>query len=67
MATPDGTSRPKWFTSSYSNGAGGECVQCAFTGDGIVVRDSKSEGGPEVFFGRWAWLAFVHAVRPGLG
>lgn len=36
--------RLAWFTSSYSNGAGGECVQCALAVGGAWVRDSKQAG-----------------------
>ncbi|MFF4655081.1 DUF397 domain-containing protein [Streptomyces sp. NPDC001381] len=55
--------RPSWFTSSYSNGAGGECVECSLTDDGTLVRDSKSAQGPEITFGSGAWLSFIHCVK----
>jgi len=48
-----------WFKSSYSNGAGGECVECAYIGDGALVRDSKWDGGPVVRIQARAWGAFV--------
>ncbi|MFD7873789.1 DUF397 domain-containing protein [Streptomyces sp. NPDC059766] len=35
-----------WFSSSYSNDAGGECVQGAWTEAGAVARDSKDLDGP---------------------
>lgn len=54
-------SRPVWFTSSYSNGAGGECVQCALTDRGALVRDSKSSEGPVVAVGGGSWRFFVKA------
>ncbi|MFJ3496448.1 DUF397 domain-containing protein [Streptomyces sp. NPDC086091] len=60
---------PGWFTSSYSNGAGGECLACASTGSvagrgrGVLVRDSKDAHGPVVDFGAAAWLGFVRDVR----
>ncbi|MEU8572675.1 DUF397 domain-containing protein [Streptomyces asoensis] len=66
-------SRPAWFTSSYSNGAGGECVECALTDDGALVRDSKRAGGPEIAVRSGAWRLFVRAasgrdgVRRGAG
>ncbi|MEU1512255.1 DUF397 domain-containing protein [Streptomyces sp. NPDC005811] len=56
-----------WFTSSYSNGAGGECVECAVRKGGILVRDSKSTTGLEISFGSRAWLDFIRTVKPGLG
>ncbi|MFF7789503.1 DUF397 domain-containing protein [Streptomyces sp. NPDC007991] len=53
-----------WFTSSYSNGAGGECVECAFTGGGALVRDSKVEAGV-IVVGSDAWRSFVQTVKRG--
>ncbi|WP_119294120.1 DUF397 domain-containing protein [Streptomyces sp. YIM 130001] len=53
-----------WRKSSYSNQAGGDCVEVA---DGlphlIPVRDSKVPHGAELTFGRGAWSAFISAVR----
>ncbi|MFD4575111.1 DUF397 domain-containing protein [Streptomyces sp. NPDC058417] len=60
---------PGWFTSSYSNGAGGECLACAATapveghGRSVLVRDSKDAHGPVVGFGEAAWTTFVRRVR----
>lgn len=54
-----------WFTSSYSNGAGGECVECAVTGDGASVRDSKCAGGPVVTVGGETWRSFVETLKGG--
>ncbi|WP_314223310.1 DUF397 domain-containing protein [Streptomyces zaehneri] len=62
-ATPGRKSRPAWFTSSYSNGAGGECVECALVDDGALVRDSKSAGGPEIAVRSGAWFSFLRAVK----
>ncbi|GGT14272.1 DUF397 domain-containing protein [Streptomyces chromofuscus] len=57
--------RPVWFKSSYSNGAGGECVECALTDAGALVRDSKRVGGSVVTVGRETWSCFVRAVKSG--
>ncbi|NEC85748.1 DUF397 domain-containing protein [Streptomyces sp. SID12501] len=54
---------PTWFTSSYSNGAGGECVECARTGDGALVRDSKSTGGPVIVVRGQGWQTFIRALN----
>ncbi|KOV64793.1 hypothetical protein ADL01_27715 [Streptomyces sp. NRRL WC-3618] len=54
-----------WFTSSYSNGAGGECVECALARDGALVRDSKAGGGPVIAVRGQSWEAFVRALRQG--
>ncbi|MFH0174924.1 DUF397 domain-containing protein [Streptomyces cacaoi] len=63
IAVPGRRSRPAWFTSSYSNGAGGECVECALMGDGALVRDSKGAGGPEIAVRSGAWSSFIAAVK----
>ncbi|MGA4842123.1 DUF397 domain-containing protein [Streptomyces sp. G45] len=45
-----------WFTSSYSNDQGGECVEAGRMRDGsMAVRDSKNPCGP----------AFVIPPPPG--
>ncbi|MDW4912252.1 DUF397 domain-containing protein [Streptomyces californicus] len=53
-----------WFTSSYSNGQGGECVEGARLGGTMMaVRDSKNrEGGVSIFLGA-SWAAFVEALK----
>ncbi|GLP65530.1 hypothetical protein RKD27_005693 [Streptomyces sp. SAI-126] len=53
---------PVWFRSSYSNGAGGECLECASTGDKVLVRDSKLEAGPVITLAGVAWHAFMGGV-----
>ncbi|MFJ8595672.1 DUF397 domain-containing protein [Streptomyces sp. NPDC093598] len=58
-----GSSRLVWFTSSYSNGAGGECVECALTGDGALVRDSKTKETQMIAVGGDAWRSFVETVK----
>ncbi|MET8180797.1 DUF397 domain-containing protein [Streptomyces sp. NPDC005336] len=53
-----------WHKSSYSNGAGGNCVERAsLGGDQTAVRDSKDPGGPVLGFSQGAWRDFVVAVR----
>ncbi|MEU9665238.1 DUF397 domain-containing protein [Streptomyces bobili] len=64
-ASTGGDARPTWFRSSYSNGAGGECVECAVSGRGALVRDSKQAGEHVVSIGSGAWCSFVRAVRDG--
>ncbi|MFF5522420.1 DUF397 domain-containing protein [Streptomyces coeruleorubidus] len=60
-----GSTRPVWFTSSYSNGAGGECVECALTGDGALVRDSKVPDARLIAVGNDAWGFFVQTLKRG--
>ncbi|MCW8383824.1 DUF397 domain-containing protein [Streptomyces justiciae] len=62
MTDTDGGRRPVWFRSSYSNGAGGECVECASTVEAVLVRDSKRETGPTITLGSDAWRAFLTGV-----
>lgn len=54
-----------WFTSSYSNGAGGECVECALADGGALVRDSKAGGGPVIAVRGPSWETFVRVLRQG--
>ncbi|MFD4258299.1 DUF397 domain-containing protein [Streptomyces sp. NPDC058534] len=54
-----------WIRSSYSNGAGGECVECAAGGDRIFVRDTKIGDSLMTSVGAAAWHAFTRAVRRG--
>ncbi|QWB28407.1 MULTISPECIES: DUF397 domain-containing protein [Streptomyces] len=54
-----------WFTSSYSNGAGGECVECALIEDGAFVRDSKVAASRVIAVGSDAWRSFVQTVKHG--
>ncbi|MFD7992222.1 DUF397 domain-containing protein [Streptomyces mexicanus] len=63
-ATP-GTGGPlRWFKSSYSSEEGGECVEVAFDGNAVHVRDSKQTalGGPALKVGSAAWTALLAAV-----
>ncbi|MEU4095058.1 DUF397 domain-containing protein [Streptomyces sp. NPDC026673] len=53
-----------WFTSSYSDDQGGNCVEVATTRNAVHVRDSKDPGGPVLSFTPAAWAAFV-AAAPG--
>ncbi|CAM5671963.1 hypothetical protein SALBM311S_06067 [Streptomyces alboniger] len=65
IAEPGDVGRPMWFTSTYSNGAGGECVECARIGTRALVRDSKSVGSPVVMVRSGAWSSFVEALSHG--
>ncbi|MFF3750057.1 DUF397 domain-containing protein [Streptomyces sp. NPDC002018] len=54
---------PRWRKSSYSNGAGGECVVVAeMTTGGVGVRDSKRSQGPRGVVRRGTWAGFVTAL-----
>ncbi|MGP4087978.1 DUF397 domain-containing protein [Streptomyces sp. KR55] len=62
-ALPNNSECPDWFRSSHSNGAGGECLECALNEDGALVRDSKSSGGTVIGVGNAAWRSFIDAVK----
>ncbi|MGW3102506.1 DUF397 domain-containing protein [Streptomyces sp. NPDC001100] len=55
----------QWFKSSYSGGSGTECVECAYTSYGALIRDSKDQSGSSFAVHRQAWLAFTQALRGG--
>lgn len=54
---------PQWRKSTYSNGAGGECVEVAELGGVTAVRDSKVPDGPRIAIPGAAWADFVGALR----
>ncbi|MER8220087.1 DUF397 domain-containing protein [Streptomyces sp. NPDC094143] len=54
-----------WFTSSYSNGAGGECVECALIEDGALVRDTKVAEAHVISVGCDAWRSFLQTLKCG--
>ncbi|MEW2573226.1 DUF397 domain-containing protein [Streptomyces sp. NPDC047070] len=58
-ARPATDAPSSWFKSSYSNGAGGECVECAHAVDTALVRDSKKAEGPVLSVRVHAWRAFI--------
>ncbi|MFJ8862193.1 DUF397 domain-containing protein [Streptomyces sp. NPDC102451] len=51
--------RRTWFTSSYSAGNGGDCVEVAATDTSVHIRDSKRPAGPVLAVGPGQWAAFV--------
>jgi len=48
-----------WFKSSYSGGNETECVECAYTSEGILLRDSKIRTGPIIAVRNHAWQGFI--------
>lgn len=56
---------PKFAKSTFSDG-GGECVEVAFTGGGVAVRDSKNRSGPVLWFSPSEWRAFLIGMRAGV-
>ncbi|WP_176968952.1 DUF397 domain-containing protein [Amycolatopsis xylanica] len=52
-----------WFKSSYSGGANNECVEVAYLGDGVGVRDTKDRVGDSLTLPPAAWAALLVAVK----
>lgn len=67
MITPQDTmpAEAGWFTSSYSNEAGGECVEAAHLPGRTAVRDSKNPVAGRLTFTNTAWKAFTERARTG--
>jgi hypothetical protein len=65
MNTEQSMGQPlRWFKSSYSGGAGGECVEIAALPASVYIRDSKDTGRGTFAVSPTAWSAFVtHACR----
>lgn len=52
----------QWRKSSYSDGAGNNCIEAAHFPNEIAVRDSKAPDGAALLFGRSSWSSFVAAA-----
>jgi Domain of unknown function (DUF397) len=52
-----------WRKSSRSTSNG--CVEVAFVGDRVAVRDSKDPGGAVLIFTAHEWASFLGGVRDG--
>jgi hypothetical protein len=50
-----------WRKSSFSgqDASNGACVEVAFVGPAVAVRDSKSPGTGMLSYPEWGWAAFV--------
>ncbi|GAA2680733.1 MULTISPECIES: DUF397 domain-containing protein [Actinoplanes] len=55
----------KWFKSARSGADSDNCVEVAFVGDAIAVRDSKNTSGPALIFTQAEWDAFVGGAKDG--
>jgi len=54
-----------WRKSSYSGGTGGDCVELARTGQGLLARDSKAPLSGMLSFADASASAFLTAVKGG--
>jgi hypothetical protein len=57
--------KAQWFKSSFSGGNDDNCVEVAFLGPDIAVRDSKDPSGPALIYSIEEWTAFMSGVRDG--
>ncbi|MGW3425655.1 DUF397 domain-containing protein [Streptomyces phaeochromogenes] len=69
MTNDDALQAPEWFTSSYSNDQGGQCVEAAHVRTGktseMWVRDSKNPNGGMFEFKSGPWMDFISSVASG--
>jgi hypothetical protein len=57
-----GPESPTWFKSSHSGSNGGDCVEVAFTGPAVGVRDTKDRTAGHLTVSGPAWDGLlVHA------
>jgi len=54
-----------WRKSSYSDGAGNNCIEAATFPTAVGVRDSKTPEGEALVFPIASWAAFVNAAGVG--
>jgi hypothetical protein len=55
----------EWRKSVRSGPYSDNCVEVAFVGDAIAVRDSKDPTGPVLVFTPGEWDAFVAGAKDG--
>ncbi|MGY0067888.1 DUF397 domain-containing protein [Streptomyces sp. QTS137] len=53
----------RWFTSSYSGGAGSDCVEVGFGGPLTSVRDSKAPQQGKLTVQTHTFAAFVNDLK----
>jgi hypothetical protein len=54
-----------WFTSSFSGGNGGSCVEVAFLPGAIAVRDTKDRDRTPHHYSAACWAEFLTGLRAG--
>lgn len=57
--------RAEWRKSTRSGPNCDNCVEVAFLGGAIAVRDSKNQSGPALVFTPDEWDAFVGGAKDG--
>ncbi|MFF3444125.1 DUF397 domain-containing protein [Streptosporangium sp. NPDC002721] len=63
MQQPDLSGAP-WRKSSLS-GEGASCVEMAFVGKDVAVRDTKDRDGGTLIFRRNDWTTFINGIKNG--
>jgi hypothetical protein len=58
-------SKAQWRKSARSGPYSDNCVEVAFVGSAIAVRDSKDPAGPVLVFTPGEWDAFVAGAKDG--
>jgi hypothetical protein len=53
-----------WIKSQASN-ASGDCVEVAWMGDGVAMRDSNNPTGPALRFTADEWVPFISGANLG--
>lgn len=52
----------QWFKSSHSSFETGNCVEAAFAGRAVLVRDSTAPDARTLAFGAGEWLEFLRSA-----
>jgi hypothetical protein len=65
MAESDRSTVLTWRKSAASGINGGECVEVAFDGHCVLVRDSKNRGSSPLALSVQAWRTFLSRVKAG--
>ncbi|MEU4557267.1 DUF397 domain-containing protein [Actinoplanes sp. NPDC023936] len=58
-------SRAEWFKSTRSGSDCDNCVEVAFVGEAIAVRDSQNPAAAALIFTTAEWDAFVGGAKDG--
>jgi hypothetical protein len=60
--------RGEWYKSSYSNGAGGSCVEVKHSYDTVFVRDSKDRriDQPAIGMSTTGWNSFLNTITDSM-
>ncbi|MEV4746328.1 DUF397 domain-containing protein [Streptosporangium sp. NPDC049248] len=54
----------RWRKSTLS-GDGPSCVEMAFVGNDVAVRDTKNRDGGTLIFPRNQWTTFINGIKNG--